>query len=584
MTGKLNVWIKPLFIIANLICFFWVFGGRFFDLDGFLFTNAYDGLKNYFNFLYFTSVQESSLLEYHGMNYPFHDYIYYTDSTPIISWLSRMLGLGEHALKIYNLIFLLNFIFAPLLAYKIGEKLNFSKLINVCFAFFVVWMHPMLINLASWTNLSLSIIFLAAIFLFIKINETKTGSKGFYWNLFLVFLLIVLAMTLIKTVLIPAFAFLFLKKERIKSILGMSTVLMSVIVVYALIRITDGIYDLRPTETLGFNSEGWTCHLGDYFKSYNFLDLPAFKEQSDWNLERLTFLGSAFPLIIVLALVVFVLRLKNGTRLSKNEDSKDRIILAILAGTLICYFTSIGNQMNLFVGKIQIFNFLNPLNILAKLTDSAEHFRCMSRFSLPVFTGLTLGSFYLLDRVVKLPFGEWKKWLPVGVILILCLFDTYQMMKFASTDFTNDNYFSEENLRSIPTINEDFDAILPIPYFNVGCEKLGYIIDDNDQWSRFAYQLSLKNKKPLMASKMSRTPVEYSKKLMSLFEPETDSELLERLKGKTILICESLEHKAPEMKDEPALTISKNPKLFIEKWQPEFKGEVKGVNYYIIQF
>jgi len=448
----------------------------------------------------------------------------------------------------------------------------------------------MVINLAAWTNLSLSVFFLSAIYLFIKTHSLDSESKKIYLYLSLLVGLIILAslthlyyLPMLVFFLGPGFALMFFQRQKKKSLLGMAGLLSSVISVYAVIRITDGHYNIRPTETLGFNSEGWTCSLGDYFKSYNFLDLPALKEQSDWNLERLTFLGSGFPLLIVLVLVTFFLVRRQGISFNASKPGA-QLIWGILAGTLICYFTSIGNQLNLFVGKIQVFNFLNPLTILAKLSDSAEHFRCMSRFSLPVFTGVSLLGFYFLDRVVKLPFGEWKKWLIVGMLLLVSLFDVFQMMHFTSKDFTADNHFSEENLESIPVINDEFDAILPIPYFNVGSEKLGYIIDDNDQWSRFVFQFSLKNKKPIMASKMSRTPVVHSEKLLSLFQETTDAELLELLKGKKILICESTEYKAPSMKDEPAMTIASSPKIFIDKWQPQFKGEANGINYYLLEF
>ena len=239
--------------------------------------------------------------------------------------------------------------------------------------------------------------------------------------------------------------------------------------------------------------------------------------------------------------------------------------------------------VDLFIGKIKIFNFLNPLNVLSKLSDTAKHFRCMSRFSLPFFTGITVVAFYLLDRGFNCFKNRKWVWLPIGLMLILCVIDVFQMAKFASNDFKAQNYFSDEGMRDVPLIEESFDAILPIPYYHVGSEKLGYIIDDTDQWSRFTYQLAIKNKKPLVSNKMSRTPVVYAQKQLSLFQSETDSALLSQLKGKRILICQSKVFKAPEMKDEPAKSIAADPNLLIDKWQPKLIKTTDGVEYYLLE-
>ena len=581
----------PLFLILNTALFAVVFGSRLADPDGFLFANAYDALKNYYNYIFYTEVQsQGGYLDYFGMNFPYQDYVFYTDSTPTISWLSKMLGLKEGALDFYNLIFLANFLISPVVAYKIGEILKFHYVINICSALFVVWLNPMVLNLAAWTNLSLSLFFLLSIYAFIVFVKSEFKSIKTVFTLMGIFLLVILAslthlyyLPMLLFLLGPAFVILFFLDYKSKSIAGLTSLLLAFVFVYLFLRLSDGVYNLRPEDTLGFNSHEWTCTLGDYFKSYNFLSFPAFKEQSNWNLERLTFLGSAFPffLLFLCGILVFVKRQK----LILEDDVKIKsIVLSLLAGCLVCYFTSVGTQLNLFIGKINIYNFLNPLNIASEFSDTAKNFRCMSRFSLPFFTGIILLSFYVLDRGTKVLARKKLQWLLAGLIMVICYFDIYQMAKFASNDFKSENYFSEKSLESIPLIDNTFDAILPIPYYHVGSEKLGYIIDDTNEWSRFTYQLAIKNKRPLMSSKMSRTPISYAQNQLSFFQGNTDSEFLKLLKGKRILICESKTFKSPEMKDEPAKTIAANPKYFIEKWQPQFLKTVGDVNYYILEF
>ncbi len=108
------------------------------------------------------------------------------------------------------------------------------------------------------------------------------------------------------------------------------------------------------------------------------------------------------------------------------------------------------------------------------------------------------------------------------------------------------NIFSAENLQSAGPKNisyQRYQAILPIPFYSVGAEDYNYKMDDDEAWSNFTYRLAWKSNLPLMASKMSRTPLEHNLMLMNMVAYDRmDVRLKDKLTNKPILVavCQKL--------------------------------------------
>lgn len=124
---------------------------------------------------------------------------------------------------------------------------------------------------------------------------------------------------------------------------------------------------------------------------------------------------------------------------------------------------------------------------------------------------------------------------------------------------------ARNHLEPITKISDTYDAFLPLPYFHIGSEQIGYIIDDNNEWSTSVFQISIKNKLPMIASKMSRTPLYMAEKQFSWFSDQLDPALKQKLLEKKIMIIHSPAQKGRAMNDEPAKSISDQPELLIEK-------------------
>jgi len=570
----------------NLIIFYIAFGPRFLNPNDFLFTNSYDGIKNYYNYIYHTTIG-TDWLRYTGMNYPFTDHILFTDNTPVLGFFVKAFGLRSYAIPIYNLFFIIPFLFTAPLAYGIGRELNFQPLLNIVFSLSVVWLHPMLFNMGEWVNLSMSIYFLLGIFLFIR--WTKLKGYGIKYLIAMSVLVIVSSLThlyylpLVLFLIGPAVAYNLGFGPRVKAIIGLGVLLFSALAVILFAKLTDPMAALRPTEVLGYNAPGLTCAWSDYMKSYECLSLPAFFEQENWNIEKLTFMGSAFPLVILVGIALLWIGRKEIRKSISAPQHK--LICAIAAGSLICYFTSLGTKLEMFNDNFKIYNFLNPLNILSEISVSAKNFRSMARFSLPAYTGLLLCGFYILNVFIQTPKYRVLKIGIVTIISIIYIIDVAQMTMHTIIAANQPNIFNEAHNASLPLIDEStYAALLPLPYYHVGTEKKGWIIDDNNFWSRETYRRALHYKLPLMSCKMSRTPLYTAEKLFSLFGDKPDAELMTLIKGKKILICEDTVYKKMNIDTEPAKTIAVSHEQFIEKWQPTFLLEKDGVKYYELEF
>ncbi len=573
-------------MIINLGFFYFAFGSRFLHPDDFLFTNSFDGIKNYYNYIYHTTIG-TDWLSYTGMNYPFTDHILFTDSTPIIGFIVKAFGLGSYAIAIYNLFFIIPYLLAAPLAYAIGRELRFITLLNVVFALSVVWLHPMLFNMGEWVNLSMSIYFLLGIYFYIR--WIKKEAYGVKYLIAIALLVIIASLThlyylpLVLFLIGPAMAYNFVFGRRTKAALGLATLLCSALAVVSFAKLTDPMAALRPTVVLGYNTPGLTCVWSDYLTSYKCLSLPAFFNQENWNKEKLTFMGSAFPLVLLIGIGLLWIGRK---QLKKSiSASQHKLIIAIAAGTLICYFTSLGAKLEIFNDSVRIYNFFNPLNILSEISPSAKNFRSMARFSLPAYTGLLICGFYILNVFIQSSKYRIAKIGMVAIISIIYITDVVQMTLHISVAANQPNIFNEAHTSSLPQIDgSQYMALLPLPYYHIGTEKKGWIIDDNNFWSRETYRRALHYNIPLMACKMSRTPLYTAEKLFSLFGDKPDPELMNMLSGKKILICEDTVYKMMNIDTEPAKRIAVSHKKFLDQWQPQFLLEKDGVKYYELTF
>jgi len=573
--------------VLHLAFFFIAFKAHIFNPNDFMFTIDFDGIKNYYNFLYYTAIQSEYGFDYYGMGYPIKENILFADSTPLLALLVKYLGLKFQAIGIYNLFFLISFLVTPLVAFGIARKFEFTALWTVLFSLFITWVHPMFLRLGEWSNLSLSIIYLLAFY--ILIHYIRGSRLKASWHL-MVFLLILISSFLHLYYLIIlglglglAFLWGFVRMRDRKFFFGILSIALAAISVTIIYYLGDPSLAERSSPTLiEFRAPGKSASISDYFNPYPYIFLLA-SFSGGWLELVPQYLGSYFPL--ALGLVILSVVLKKSVFQNFEDEMKNRLLLGtILFTSIICFFTSLGFKID-FGGGIRIYNFLNPLNYLSELIDTVAHFRFLSRFGHFAFTGLTICIFYFLDRCFK---TKSKAVLKYGAILAgaLIVSDLISTIAYAPNRFNYPNIFSHEQLtKRYPDLSSyDFDAILPIPYYHIGCEVWGYSVDDDNVWSRDTYRMAIKYKKPLMSLKASRASLDITKKRLSLFSDSPDPELLDLLRGKSILLTVQNPMQFPTAKESPALEVTESFSDIYKNWNAEFIMNFKDADYYILEF
>jgi hypothetical protein len=222
----------------------------------------------------------------------------------------------------------------------------------------------------------------------------------------------------------------------------------------------------------------------------------------------------------------------------------------MLVAGFLCLFTSMGEYARLFNKTVSFDNIISPFYYLSKLTDIVKHFRIMARFSWPFFWIMNILIIFALDRFLT---SRKQKFYPkiVGISLIFLLTtDFVSHLGFYSDQQATNPFGDRSRINGIAAIFEnvnieEYQAILPAPYYHAGSPDLAHTIDPVDAWCTDTYLMQLYSGLPLMSSKMSRTVVNHAISLTSVSRgDQIDPALMDRLNTSPVLIPYN---KNPEM-------------------------------------
>lgn len=194
----------------------------------------------------------------------------------------------------------------------------------------------------------------------------------------------------------------------------------------------------------------------------------------------------------------------------------------------------------LYIGRLN--NWLNPLFWLHKFTHYVEQFRSLARFAWVFYWIFYLWIALVFAALIHRGKGS-LKWLIYGLIITFGSVETIDYVAHLRENANDENLFSTGALQSIkklPLNWEKYQAILPLPFYMVGCEagEYNYTIDDIPEVSEFSYQLSYYSGLPLMAQKLSRTTVKHSRLLLEMVKDSVlPQEIQARLTHRPILVC-----------------------------------------------
>ncbi|WP_139924957.1 hypothetical protein [Hymenobacter sp. DG01] len=541
------------------------FGALFTEPGRFLLVDTFDGSKNYYTFLAYVQQPWANGLRWFGMmNYPFGDYLYYTDNTPPLAWTVRVWShyisdLTPYSLELYHGLLLLGLLLSTGLLVLLLHRLLRHWGLVLLFALMLPWLNPQTERLLlGHFSLSYSWVVLLAIWGVMRLyRRVQDGQpvRGLVAGLVAGFILAGLVhlyyLMLLALLTAGFFAWWLLPRRRwlrYPRLTGVGALLTvgPVAACFLLIRLTDAYYSLRRAKATGFDYPVWKLQLSALTQSYSYESIRFVLEaRPRVSYESGAYLG-AFALFSLLLLGLVWLLRRGALRAyapAWRRLPARRPLLLLLGAALIGLLASIGTEYTVADDQYVFQNYLSVFYYLQKITAAASHFRAVARFSWPFFWAVNLLVLVGLD--FWLSQSRWRgRWVLAAGLVVLALVDTRDTIKHYRKSLlpnvlTDIEQQPELNNLLYSVRPEQYQAILPVPFFHVGSEDLALTVDDENAHSLRCYQLALRTNLPLMASKMARTPPEHLRQLRTLFDPAGPApELKARLQadGRPVLV------------------------------------------------
>ena len=575
-------------------------------LDGqrYLFMDSYDGMRNYFAYHNFINQGETDdFFLFNNMNYPFGDYITYTDNTPllavIVKWFSENIyNISHCSLSIFHWFYVFSIVLSSVFLYLIGKHFIKTKWLLTLFSVAIPWITPQLLrfNIGHF-SLALSCCILAVLYGLVRLYYNYHEDKKIIWSIVGIITAVVISSFLhmyflvINGFVIGYFCLVWALvnwRNRIDFTKMLAFAFFIPVtalgIVLGIVRNIDTYYHLRRETAEGFGYSVWQMTLDALYIPHDFSTVPSFLSSSiDFpSYEGIGYMGGfalyglAFYFIFIIINLIRkrLLNLQSLVNLTSRTEQNRQLILIISITGILCLWISFGVKALFFNGTLRFDNWLNPFYFLVKLFDQVTQFRAMGRFNWVFFLTINIFILYQIDQY-------WhfynKKWLAKILAIALCIIlsmDAIDSMMNQNLRARGLNPLTEvKYLKTLETLISDIDmekyqAILPLPYYHSSCEDYNYTINPNDRWATQTYQLTTLTGLPLMASQTARSPVEPTYELFDIFlKDEIPEAIAERLTDQPILVivnnAEYAWDHAPTL--EPAKMVFENGKNFPQK-------------------
>lgn len=533
--------------------------------DEVIFNGYGDGLKNYFTLLAYVKepALPESFLKFRFFNYPFGEYIYTADNTPFFAvpfkWFClHITDISDYTLVCYNIFVVLNIIFCGLLCYAVLKRITGPNLFSFFLSIILPWTNMQVIRIwRGHFNLSFSSLILLAVLLGILWHEQKKNPKrqmaagaGMVLLIYGSFLIHGYYLPIIG--IFQAAMLFFLGVYKIKSPEGRKSLAASVLVpvlatgisVFTLIW-TDGYYSMRPTAAGGYDWMEHKVRFWSLFSAYDFhfLRFPFKSLKGNYDPENMGYLGNTGLYALLGFIILGILSRHYRIQITEIQKNffRNPLTASVFWASLLLLIINFGEHYYTedLNGGFLFYNFLNPLYLLHQFTDAVEQFRSLGRFAWAFFWGFNIWMFYLLVKI----YPQFTKGLKITVIAGMVFLGSMEVKDYVDAmqgKASRENFLSRKNFPEFEKLNIRFgayQAVLGLPYYNVGSEKREIILDDYEPLSVFSYQLALYSGLPLINVKLSRTVPEQALMLENLVANDSLSpELRQKFSEKPVLV------------------------------------------------
>ncbi|HQH18696.1 MAG TPA: hypothetical protein PKZ43_04010 [Bacteroidales bacterium] len=521
----------PLFINIVLITFFlFIFYNQILlSPNSYIIGGSIDALKSVYSSIY--HIYDKFSFHFTGTNYPYGENFLFTDCQPVITSLIKISSyvfpsVLSYEVGIINYLLLLSIFFTSIFLYFILVKYNVNRFFAAFCAFFITVLSPQIFRLTAHPFLSYSLSIPLTWFLFMKYNESK---KKWKWTV--INAINILFWFFIHTYLGMINVFLFLlfyilkylwnikKNKKIHLPFTAQIILQYIIpvLIFWIIVSTSDNFTGRSTNPYGFllfNAEIETVFLptDEPFKPIiqKFIKIP------DQNWEGWSYIGITSDFILLLLFVFVILSFFNKRyKEFLNSVFENKSILILFISSILVLLYSMG------------FPFILNLQWLADKYPIIKQFRTLGRFAWAFFFVSTIICTYFCWRFYEIL--KEKKNILRFVFLILPILYFFEGLpyhkKIATESIKTINYFNtkycpEQFKEGLAKINpEDFQAIIPLPYYCGGSDNFGRGVPDGNQIYLISEVFSFYKQMPIMTQHATRTSIWQAKNLMQLLSP-----------------------------------------------------------------
>ncbi|MBF9235831.1 hypothetical protein I2I05_00335 [Hymenobacter sp. BT683] len=552
-------------ILVQLVLLCYTYSYLIFNPGKRLIVTHYDGIKSYFSIASFLRQPQRDGMLVHGHNYPFGEYMYFTDSAPLLmaplhALVHAIPALAPYGLYLYDLFILSSLVVSTGLLVLIFRRLALPAWLTVLLSVALPWLGPQTIRLnVGHMNLAYTPALLFLIWALQGLHEAwRTNAplrKHFVW----LFLGIVVAswlhfyyLPLLGGSLAFFVACLLIDGWRRQRpwrplVVGTGLTLFgALLMTWGLLTALDPLSRERPVGGGGYGWIEWKFQFGALFRGYDYNKVRfPLERTAHIPYESSAYLTSfvLFGLLLV-GVLLLLKRLPAAARLPRSDaDSRAHFLKLLFLSSLPLALASLGETIELDNGAYVIHNYLNVFFVAHKLTERITQFRTLGRFIWPFWWAVVLGFSWYVARWRQLAGLRWGLLVLCGLLIIDTVNATHHYHKVTqSTNLLALPADTEPVRRLTGWIkSEAYQAILPLPYFHVGTEaangQLNIIIDPDDPHSNTTYQLSMVTGLPLMSHKAARTVYHQAELLYSVLRPGgPDPELLTRLDQRPILV------------------------------------------------
>jgi hypothetical protein len=550
----------------------------------YLVVDYYDGIRSYYSLATFLRQPLSQGLIDHGINYPFGEYIFYTDIAPGFSiplhWLVRAVpALAPYGLYLFDVFILSGMVLGTLLLLSILRRLGVPGWVALLLSLALPWLGPQAVRLGvGHLALSYTPAVLGPLWLLQGLyGAWRAGRPLARWWLALGLGLIAASWIHfyylgVMGMWTGLFLLLWIGREaragrpwRRLAGWGATVLAATLVFTFGLLQVLDARSGERPVGSDGYDWIEWKFQFTSLFKSYGYNKIKFLLERTaNVPYESSSYLG-AFVLyglvaVGVLAAVRWWQQRPQAAGQSPAATSpallpelpapghptRDFLGLLLLA-TLPVLLVALGEEIHLDNDSYVLNNYLNPFLWLHKLTVRVTQFRALGRFVWPFWWALVLG-FAWYAGLAWQQAGTLRRWglQVLWVVLVgLAVVDMVHATKFYRNEFTRVNLLREPATTAVRELvgwpePGRYQALLPLPYWHQGTkvDDLPYLgVDPDDPHCNTGYQLGLVTGLPLMSNKAGRTPGYQAVELQSMFRPGGPSPaLLARLDKRPILV------------------------------------------------